>query len=402
MLGRCGPAITSFAQRIVELMASLPRAPVGSLHLLRFGAWTREDRVHRRRAGRALFRDLDEAARSGARDRPLRAQPRPTTRSAGASSSPTRRSRICMANDPSLRRDHPTNSPIGTISRSTSTARRSARAATASRHRPQAAARHPPGARARARRRPAFRAEASRRLADWGDAIWSSPPTAPTAASATLRRRFRARRRGARATSSSGSARRKVFDAFTFAFEQTEPGWFRAHAYRFDDDSRPSSSRCPETWRRAGLDRDEQDEAIALCERMFAKYLDGHALHVQRRATCAARSAWLNFRRSSASAWCTKRQPRSCSATPPTPPISRSARAPSSRWRMRSSSPTCCNRPRPRDCDARSPNIRRSEHRGAASSRTAPATRPNGSRRRPLPPARPSSSPIPCSPAASA
>ena len=39
------------------------------------------------------------------------------------------------------------------------------------------------------------------------------------------------------------------------------------------------------------------------------------------------------------------RQPRSCSATPPTPPISRSARAPSSRSRMRSSSPRCSTGP---------------------------------------------------------
>ncbi len=28
----------------------------------------------------------------------------------------------------------------------------------------------------------------------------------------------------------------QTFDAFTFAFEQTEHGWFQAHAYQFDDD----------------------------------------------------------------------------------------------------------------------------------------------------------------------
>ena len=27
----------------------------------------------------------------------------------------------------------------------------------------------------------------------------------------------------------------KLFEAFTFAFEETEHGWFQAHAYRFDD-----------------------------------------------------------------------------------------------------------------------------------------------------------------------
>jgi len=27
---------------------------------------------------------------------------------------------------------------------------------------------------------------------------------------------------------------KKTFDAFTFAFEQTEHGWFAVHAYQFD------------------------------------------------------------------------------------------------------------------------------------------------------------------------
>src|SRR2546421_668835 len=29
----------------------------------------------------------------------------------------------------------------------------------------------------------------------------------------------------------------RTFDAFTFAFEKTEHGWFQAHAYRFDRDT---------------------------------------------------------------------------------------------------------------------------------------------------------------------
>ena len=29
----------------------------------------------------------------------------------------------------------------------------------------------------------------------------------------------------------------KLFDAFTFAFEETEHGWFQAHAYRFDEEA---------------------------------------------------------------------------------------------------------------------------------------------------------------------
>ena len=71
----------------------------------------------------------------------------------------------------------------------------------------------------------------------------------------------------------------KVFEAFTFAFEQTEAGWVWAHAYRFDDGlSTFIVEMDPETWAGLGLDAMDQPEAIALCERIFAKYLDGHAL----------------------------------------------------------------------------------------------------------------------------
>jgi 2-polyprenyl-6-methoxyphenol hydroxylase-like FAD-dependent oxidoreductase len=35
----------------------------------------------------------------------------------------------------------------------------------------------------------------------------------------------------------------RPFDAFTFAFEQTEHGWFQIHAYQFSAICRPSSSR---------------------------------------------------------------------------------------------------------------------------------------------------------------
>ena len=68
----------------------------------------------------------------------------------------------------------------------------------------------------------------------------------------------------------------KVFDAFTFAFEKTEAGWVWAHAYRFDDAlSTFIVEMDPETWAGLGLDRMSQAEAIALCEGIFAKYLDG-------------------------------------------------------------------------------------------------------------------------------
>ena len=90
---------------------------------------------------------------------------------------------------------------------------------------------------------------------------------------------------------------KKVFEAFTFAFEKLEAGWVWAHAYRFDDDlSTFIVEMAPDTWRRLGLDRMEQPEAIALCERIFAKYLDGNAL-MSNATHLAGPQAWLNFRR---------------------------------------------------------------------------------------------------------
>jgi anthraniloyl-CoA monooxygenase len=89
----------------------------------------------------------------------------------------------------------------------------------------------------------------------------------------------------------------KAFEAFTFAFEQTEAGWVWAHAYRFEDNlSTFIVEMAPDTWHRLGLDRVEQPEAIALCERIFAKYLDGHAL-VSNALHLPGPQAWLNFRR---------------------------------------------------------------------------------------------------------
>ena len=60
----------------------------------------------------------------------------------------------------------------------------------------------------------------------------------------------------------------KVFDAFTFAFEETEHGWIWAHAYRFAPDSSTFIVECSEeTWRSFGFDTMSQDDSIAACER---------------------------------------------------------------------------------------------------------------------------------------
>ena len=95
----------------------------------------------------------------------------------------------------------------------------------------------------------------------------------------------------------------KVFDAFTFAFEETEHGWIWAHAYRFAPDCSTFIVECSEeTWRSFGFDKMSQDESIAACEKLFAKYLDGHSL--QSNAThLVGSAAWLNFRRIKCERW---------------------------------------------------------------------------------------------------
>jgi anthraniloyl-CoA monooxygenase len=95
----------------------------------------------------------------------------------------------------------------------------------------------------------------------------------------------------------------KVFEAFTFAFEETEHGWIWAHAYRFAPDCSTFIVECSEeTWRKFGFDRMSQEESIAACEKLFAKYLGGHSL--QSNAThLVGSAAWLNFRRIKCERW---------------------------------------------------------------------------------------------------
>ena len=95
----------------------------------------------------------------------------------------------------------------------------------------------------------------------------------------------------------------KVFDAFTFAFEDTEHGWIWAHAYRFAPDASTFIVECSEaTWRRFGFDRMSQEESIAACEELFAKYLDGHSLQ-SNASHLVGSAAWLNFRRIKCERW---------------------------------------------------------------------------------------------------
>lgn len=95
----------------------------------------------------------------------------------------------------------------------------------------------------------------------------------------------------------------KVFDAFTFAFEETEHGWIWAHAYRFAPDCSTFIVECSEeTWRGLGFAEMDQAESIAICERIFAKYLGGHKLK-SNAAHLRGSAAWLNFRRIKCERW---------------------------------------------------------------------------------------------------
>ncbi len=88
----------------------------------------------------------------------------------------------------------------------------------------------------------------------------------------------------------------KAFDAFTFAFVETEHGWVWAHAYRFDKDTSTFIIECSEeTWRASGFDTMDQDEICRTGERLFADHLDGHSLMTN--AKHLRGSAWLNFGR---------------------------------------------------------------------------------------------------------
>jgi anthraniloyl-CoA monooxygenase len=95
----------------------------------------------------------------------------------------------------------------------------------------------------------------------------------------------------------------KKFEAFTFAFEETEHGWFQAHAYQFDGDTSTFIVETPEdVWLKAGLDKMEKEEAIAYCEKLFAKHLDGHPL-MSNASHLRGSAQWIRFPRVVCKTW---------------------------------------------------------------------------------------------------
>jgi anthraniloyl-CoA monooxygenase len=86
----------------------------------------------------------------------------------------------------------------------------------------------------------------------------------------------------------------KAYEAFTFAFERTEHGWFQAHIYKFDEKTSTFIVETTEdAFRAHGLDKADQDQSIAFCEALFAKVLEGARLQTNSRHLRG--SAWLNF-----------------------------------------------------------------------------------------------------------
>ena len=96
---------------------------------------------------------------------------------------------------------------------------------------------------------------------------------------------------------------KKTFDAFTFCFERTEHGWFAVHAYKFNKDTSTFIVETPEqVWKAHGLDAMGQDEATAFCEKLFAKYLDGHTL-MTNAAHLRGSTNWIRFPRVMCKRW---------------------------------------------------------------------------------------------------
>jgi anthraniloyl-CoA monooxygenase len=87
----------------------------------------------------------------------------------------------------------------------------------------------------------------------------------------------------------------KVFDAFTFAFEETPAGWIWFHAYRFNGETSTCIVECPpETWKGLGFDELGPDETLRRLEGIFQRHLGGHSLINQAHGHC--KTQWRHFK----------------------------------------------------------------------------------------------------------
>src|SRR6476659_8186836 len=80
-------------------------------------------------------------------------------------------------------------------------------------------------------------------------------------------------------------------------------GLVNLHAYRFDDEWSTFIVETPEkNWLAAGIDKMEQEESIALCEKLFAERLDGNPL-ISNAKHLRGAAIWLKFSRVLCEKW---------------------------------------------------------------------------------------------------
>ncbi len=95
----------------------------------------------------------------------------------------------------------------------------------------------------------------------------------------------------------------KRFEAFTFAFVETEHGWFQAHAYRFDEGTSTFIVETPESvWRAAGIDAMDSEQSTAYLEKLFAPFLEGAPLW-SNAAHLRGSAMWIRFPRVTCQSW---------------------------------------------------------------------------------------------------
>jgi 2-polyprenyl-6-methoxyphenol hydroxylase-like FAD-dependent oxidoreductase len=81
----------------------------------------------------------------------------------------------------------------------------------------------------------------------------------------------------------------KRFETLSQTFVETELGAFNAHHYRYSPDMSTFLVECDlPTWQRYGFADKTVEESKTICERVFAKTLDGHPL-------VSNKSVWRNF-----------------------------------------------------------------------------------------------------------
>jgi 2-polyprenyl-6-methoxyphenol hydroxylase-like FAD-dependent oxidoreductase len=93
----------------------------------------------------------------------------------------------------------------------------------------------------------------------------------------------------------------KIFDSFTFAFEQTSAGWIWFHAYPSSAGSSTCIVECAQqTWQALGFDSLNNEDSVGLLEKIFEHALDGRALISQSRSEPAR---WLRFTQVTNKTW---------------------------------------------------------------------------------------------------